>query len=266
MSQQVAIVTGAARGIGRAIAQRLLADGTQVVLADIDLAAARQTVRELDPPGSLASAEYLDTGDIASIRVLVGGVAARLGRISILVNNAGIIDPAPALEMSEAQWDRVVDVDLKGLFFCSQEVARHMRAQGEGGGSIVNIASVAAARALPGRANYCAAKAGVVAITGVLALEWAEYGIRVNAVAPGYIHTELQQRALRVGLNDLRTLQEAIPQKRLGEASEIAEVVAFLASDRASYVTGQTFYADGGWLLVPAHMSGIGVAIGEERS
>jgi NAD(P)-dependent dehydrogenase (short-subunit alcohol dehydrogenase family) len=246
---RVAVVTGSGRGLGRAIADALAETGHTLVIAEINPELAEQAAAGLREAGHRAMAVSCDVARKNSVEKLAAAVLEQYGRVDVLVNNAAVIAPAPALEMSEDEWDRVLDVGLKGVFLCSQALGRIMVAQKSG--SVINIASVAAERGNPGRANYCAAKAGVVALTRVLAMEWAADGIRVNAVGPGYVNTELQQEALAQGINSLERLVAAIPAGRLAEPSEIARMVAFLASEAAGYITGQTFFVDGGWLAAP---------------
>jgi NAD(P)-dependent dehydrogenase (short-subunit alcohol dehydrogenase family) len=244
--RKVAVVTGAGRGIGKACVLALAEDGADVVLAEIDPERARAAAADVERLGAATLVHETDVASADSVDRMVEATLERFGRLDILVNNAGVIDPAPALEMTEEQWDRVVDIGLKGVFLCSRRCGRQMVEQRSG--SVISIASIAAERGIHGRGNYCAAKAGVVALTRVLALEWAEFGVRVNAVGPGYVDTELQRQAQAQGLTDRAALNRATPLGRLAEPGEIAQVVAFLASDGASYITGQTIYADGGWL------------------
>jgi NAD(P)-dependent dehydrogenase (short-subunit alcohol dehydrogenase family) len=243
---KVAVITGAGRGIGKATALALAAEGAHVVVFDLDAELARAAAAAVERLGRSALIEIGDVRSLDAVDRAVAAAVGRFGRLDILVNNAIKIAPAPALEMTEEQWDLVLDSGLKAVFFCSQRAARQMVRQG--GGAIVNLASIAAERGIHGRANYCTAKAGVVALTRVLALEWAALGVRVNAVGPGYVNTELQQQALREGINRLETLTEATPLGRLAEPAEIARVIAFLVGDGASYITGQTIFVDGGWL------------------
>lgn len=246
MEECVAIVTGSGRGLGKAIARSLAERGANIVVAEIEPQLAQLAASEIEEMGTTALVCLADVSRREAVDGLVAATLERFGRLDILVNNAGVIAPAPALEMSEEQWDHVLAVDLKSVLLCSQAAGRHMVAQRSG--CIINIASIAAERGMPERANYCAAKAGVVALTRVLALEWAPFGVRVNAVGPGYVNTELQQWAIQQGIADLESRTRTTPLGRLAEPDEIAQVVAFLASEQASYITGQTIYVDGGWL------------------
>ncbi len=245
--RKVAIVTGAGRGIGKAVALALAGDGVNIVLAEVEPERARAAAAEIERLGVATLAQQTDVTSRASVERMVEATIERFGRLDILVNNAGVIDPAPVLQMTEDQWDRVLDVDLKGVFLCSQAAGRRMVERRSG--SIISIASVLAQFGMQGRANYCAAKAGVTALTRVLALEWAPFGVRVNAIGPGYVMTELQREAIAQGLAHVEKRLEDVPLRRFAEPSEIGQVAAFLASEKASYITGQTIYPDGGWLI-----------------
>jgi NAD(P)-dependent dehydrogenase (short-subunit alcohol dehydrogenase family) len=246
-NRRVAIVTGAGRGLGKAIALALAGDGVEIVLAEIEPERARAAAAEVERLGVDTLAHQTDVTNRASVERMVEATVERFGRLDILVNNAGIIDPAPVLEMTEEQWDRVLAVDLKGVFLCSQAAGRHMVERRSG--CIISIASVLAQFGMHGRANYCAAKAGLTALTRVLALEWAPFGVRVNAIGPGYVMTELQREAIAHGLANIEKRLEDVPLRRFAEPAEIGQVAAFLASEKASYITGQTIYPDGGWLI-----------------
>lgn len=247
---KVAIVTGAARGIGKAIAARYVAEGARVMLSDIDAAAGEATAAELGKTGETAFAAC-DVGDAAAVAGLVEAAQAAFGGdIDILVNNAGIVHAAEFLDLAEADFDRVLRVNLKGAFLVGQAVARRMVAQvraGKAPGAIVNMSSVNARLAIANQTPYCVSKGGVSQLTNVMALALSEHGIRVNAIGPGSIATEM----LASVANDKAARQRLFsrtPLRRLGEPDEIARIAVFLASDAASYVTGQTIYADGGRL------------------
>lgn len=240
---KTAIVTGGARGIGRAIAERFVQAGARVVLADIRDELAADTASELSSLGAVES-HRLDVRDWAAVHDLFGDVAARHG-LDICVTSAGIQEAGPSLDMEEYRWRDVLDVNLSGLFVCCQAAGRHMVKRGSG--SIVNIASAAGVLGLPGRAPYCAAKAAVSSLTRVLATEWAETGVRVNAIGPGWVMTDLVREAVELGRLQTDAVMRRTPMKRLGEPREIAEVALFLASDSSSYVTGQTILPDGGF-------------------
>lgn len=248
LENRVAIVTGAARGIGYACAERLAADGAKVVIADIDEKGGEKAAAGLSDAGHDVSFIECDVGEKLDIRNLVKAAVSTHGQIDILINNAAVIDSTPVLDLDEKDFDRVLKVNLKGPFLLGQAVARQMVAQVEAGGapgSIINMSSVNAVFALPDHAAYSIAKGGLAQLTKVLALALAEYGIRVNAIGPGSIMTPMLEAVATDRANTNRILSRT-PMGRFGEASEIAAIAAFLASDDASYVTGTTIYADGG--------------------
>jgi len=228
LAGEVAIVTGAARGLGAAIADALAAEGAAV---------ARTDVKNADIE--------LDVTDRASVERAVAAVVGALGEPTILVNNAGLSRFGPSETLSEEHWQLVIDVDLTGVFRCSQIVGARMLAAGRG--AIVNVASIAAQTGFPGRAAYGAAKAGVVALTRTLGSEWAPRGVRVNAVAPGYVRTALVEHALEAGFLAEEGVRWRTPANRLGDPAEVAQAVVFLASPDASYITGETLFVDGGY-------------------
>lgn len=250
----VAIVTGAADGIGWATAQRLAADVDHVALLDLREDAARARAAEL---GAAHIGVACDVSSEASVTAAVGAVLERFGRIDMLVNNAGIGEQAaPTLEQDVAAFDRVLNVHVRGTFLMSREAAKAMLAQGSG--AIVNIASIAGLAGIPTRNAYGAAKAGIAAMTRAMACEWARSGLRVNAVAPGYVRTALVDELERQGRIDIAAITARTPMARLAAPSEIAEVIAFLASHKASFITGATLNADGGWLALGAPESALG--------
>lgn len=245
----VALVTGAGRGIGFATANRLGEAGYRLLIADIAGELARSAALKLTERGHEATSATLDVRDSAAVTALAAEVEARHGPVEVLVNNAAIIAPAPTLEMTDDQWDRVVDVSLKGAFVCTRAFARGMVERRKG--AVIHIASVNALRSPANRANYSSAKAGLMAMARVMAVEWAPFNVRVNCVAPGYIDTELQRDALARGVNRLEPIVDATPMGRLGKPEEIGNAVAFLASEQASFITGQTLVVDGGWSISP---------------
>jgi NAD(P)-dependent dehydrogenase (short-subunit alcohol dehydrogenase family) len=249
LDNKVAIVTGGARGIGLAIAKRYVVEGARVVVADIDEAAGKAAVSAL---GSAARFVRTDVGAAGDARNVIAEATALSGDLDILVNNAGIIHTADFLDVAEADFDRVLRVNLKGMFLIGQLAAKQMVAQVKAGkkpGAIINMSSINARVAIPNQVPYCVSKGGVDQLTKVMALSLAAYGIRVNAIGPGSIMTDI--------LKGIATDQEAknrllsrTPLRRIGEADEVASIAAFLASDDASYVTGETVYVDGGRLAL----------------
>lgn len=248
LSGQVALVTGAGQGIGRAIAQRLAGCGAKVCVNDINADTAQATVELIQASGGdEAMAFTASVDDKSGVQAMVQKIVEAWGKLDILVNNAGIEPTASILEMEEATWDRTLAVNLKGAFLCSQAAGRVMKAQG--GGVIVNISSIAGhSTPLMLRSAYCASKAGMVGFTKECAREFAGYGIRVNAVCPGVIITPMTEKLRHNEAMMAKWMQE-IPQRRLGEAAEVAELVLFLCSDSASYITGEAMYVDGGKVM-----------------
>ncbi|PLX35884.1 MAG: dehydrogenase [Hyphomicrobiales bacterium] len=249
LENKVAIVTGAARGIGYAIARRFVAEGARVIVSDIDEDAGVATAEELSRQGE-ASFVHCDVGERLDVRNLVAATLDRYSAIDVLANNAGIVHGADFLELEEADFDRVLRVNLKGMFLTGQAVARHMvETVKEGGapGAIVNMSSINAVFAIANQVPYSISKGGVNQLTKVMALSLAPYGIRVNAIGPGSIMTEMLSSVNSDPTARNRILSRT-PMGRIGEPHEIASIATFLASDAASYMTGQTLYADGGRL------------------
>ncbi|KAB2736174.1 SDR family NAD(P)-dependent oxidoreductase [Brucella anthropi] len=241
------VITGGAKGIGRAIAELFVEAGATVIITDRDEAAGKQTVAELNArrPSS-ASLYILDVTDRDAAERTAEAIATEVGVPDVLVNNAGIVRNGPASETSEADWRAVIDVNLNGVFYCAQAFGKRMAAVGRG--AIVNISSMCGEIVVypQPQVAYNAAKAGVNLITKSLAVEWAKQGVRVNAVAPGYTATELTL-AGRSNEEWFSTWMRMTPQGRLGEPREIANAVLFLASDAASFVTGTVLAVDGGY-------------------
>ncbi len=249
LSGKTAIVTGAAGGIGYAIARRFVKDGAKVVIADVDAAKGEAATRDLSTSGA-ARFVRTDVSNSADVARLVAAAIAAFGDIDILVNNAGIVHGADFLDLAEADFDRVLGVNLKGSFLVGQAVARHMVERVKSGGKpgvIVNMSSVNAVFAIANQVPYSVSKGGVSQLTKVMALGLAPYGIRVNAIGPGSIMTDMLASVNSDPAAKNRILSRT-PLGRIGEPSEIASIAAFLASDDASYITGQTIYADGGRL------------------
>jgi NAD(P)-dependent dehydrogenase (short-subunit alcohol dehydrogenase family) len=246
---KVAVVTGAANGIGWSTAQRLAQDGYRVALLDLQSGAAQARAAEL---GSAHLGLACDVTSETSVQAAMATVVETFARVDALVNNAGIADQTgPTVTQNLAAFDRVLAVHLRGTFLMSQAVARVMlqtpRMPGEGRGAIVNLGSIASSTGLPTRNAYSAAKAGIVGMTRAMASEWARDGIRVNAVAPGYVRTELINELERKGALDVKGIEHRTPLGRMAQPAEIAEVIVFLASHRASYITGVVLPVDGGW-------------------
>lgn len=242
---KVAVVTGAGRGIGRAIALRLAAEGAAVIVNYNGSAKrAEETVNEITENGGRAEAIQCSVSDYESVAAMMDGIIKKYGSIDILVNNAGITKDNLLMKMSEEEFDAVIDTNLKGVFNCMKHVARQMIKQR--GGRIINISSVSGVLGNAGQANYCAAKAGVIGLTKSFAREVASRGITVNAVAPGFIETEMTEvlsDAVKAGAT------EQIPMKHFGTTEDIAAAAAFLASGQAGYITGQVICVDGGMAM-----------------
>jgi NAD(P)-dependent dehydrogenase (short-subunit alcohol dehydrogenase family) len=243
LTDRVAIVTGAARGIGLAIARRFADEGAAVVMADVAEAALVEAARGV-PDATAIVADVSRKPDVGRV---VEAAAARTGRIDILVNNAGITHACDFLDLAEDDFDRVLGVNLKSMFLCGQAVARHMVAHGVRG-AIVNLSSVNAVMAIANQVPYTVSKGGVNQLTKVMALALAPHGIRVNGIGPGTIATEMARAAVLGSEEGRRRILSRTPLGRLGEPEEVAAIAAFLASDDASYLTGQTIYPDGGRL------------------
>lgn len=247
LSGKVALITGAAQGIGLACARVLAAEGASVILADVNEKAGHDAARALSP--ARCAFVWCDVSRKASVDAAVEFAVERFGALHVLVANAGIVHAAEFLDLREEDFDRVLGVNLKGIFLAGQAAARQMVRQG-GGGAIVNMSSVNAVLAIPNQVPYVVSKGGINQLTRVMALSLAPHGIRVNAVGPGTILTELARTAVLGNREAERKILSRTPLGRMGEPDEVARVVAFLASDDASYLTGQTIYPDGGRLAL----------------
>jgi glucose 1-dehydrogenase/3-oxoacyl-[acyl-carrier protein] reductase len=251
------LVTGASRGIGRAIAARCAREGAAVAINYItgaepvqgkdNRADANALVEEIRGAGGRAIGVEADVSNGEQVQAMIARIAAELGTVDVLVNNAGIETIIPFLEMTEEQYQRVLDVNLKGEWLCAQAVVKQLVAQ-EKPGAIVNVASIQSGMALPGRSHYAPSKRGVEALTRNLAAELAPNNIRVNCINPGLIATDMTDWVMK-DAQILPIILDKIPLHRAGEPDEIAKVAVFLASDDASYVTGQCIYVDGGWVV-----------------
>ena len=242
---KIALVTGASRGIGRQVALTLGAKGaTAIVNYNGSAAKAEEVVKEIEAAGGKAEALQCNVSDFEACGQMLADIVSRHGRLDILVNNAGITRDNLLMKMSEEDFDAVVNTNLKGVFNCIKHIARQMLKQKSG--RIINMSSVSGVLGNAGQANYCAAKAGVIGITKSAARELASRGITVNAVAPGFIVTEMTD-VLSDSVKEAAT--EKIPMKKFGETQDIANAVAFLASDEAKYITGQVLCVDGGMAM-----------------
>lgn len=241
LENQVAVVTGGARGIGEAIGRKLAGEGAAIAVCDVMLEGAQKTAEELTKLGVKAKAYAVNVTDGKQVGEVCEKIVSDFGRVDILVNNAGITRDNLLLRMSEADWDLVLDVNLKGAFLFTKALVPAMMKQR--GGAIVNIASIVGVMGNAGQANYSASKAGMIGLTKTVAKEYAKRGVRVNAVAPGFIQTAMTDKLT----DDQKKLQtDYIGLGRLGQAEDVANVVLFLASPLSSYVTGQVVGVDGG--------------------
>jgi NAD(P)-dependent dehydrogenase (short-subunit alcohol dehydrogenase family) len=250
LSNRVAIVTGSARGLGQALAKGLARQGARVVVCDLNQEGAHATAERIRTAGSEAVSTFVDVADAASCEAVVRFAVEQLGRVDVLVNNAGIDIVEPAGEITEEVWSKLLDVNLKGVLNASQSVIRQMREQG-GGGSIINISSIAGLVAIPGLTTYSAAKGGVILLTRVMALELASENIRVNAIAPGYLENIMEGMVAEHARPETEErIRTRTPLGRRARLSELVGPVVFLASDAASYVTGTVLTVDGGYTAV----------------
>ncbi len=234
LAGKIAVVTGAGGGIGRAMAAAFRQQGATVVATDLELAALS---------GVDADCRQLDVTQAQAVRELADAVAAQYGALDVWVNNAGFMARMPAMDLDEAAWQRTMDINLKGTFFGAQAAARHMIAQGSG--AIINLSSYAGVKPRPNCADYAAAKAGVAHLTQCLALEWSPKGLRVNAIAPGFIETPMSSW-MHADAATYAEYVERLPARRVGQPSEIADAALYLASQASAYVTGHVLMVDGG--------------------
>jgi len=244
LQDKVAIVTGASRGIGRAIALRLAKEGADIVVTATTFEGASKVAGEIEQLGRKAVAIALNVAEIQECEGLVKATLDKFSRLNILVNNAGVTGDNLLVRMKEEEWDKVLDVNLKGTFNCIRAATKTLMKQRAG--KIVNITSVIGIIGNAGQANYCASKAGVIGLTKSVAKELASRNIQVNAVAPGYIETDMTDQMKDKAREDII---KGIPMKRLGNISDIAAACLFLASDEANYITGQTLVIDGGMAI-----------------
>ena len=247
MSDKVAVITGGAQGIGEACGTAFLTQGCDVLLADIQEDALNSTAQKLraDYPQQTIETFVLDVRQQATCFAMADFAISKWGRLDVLINSAGIISPCPSLDVTQADWENLLGINLHGVFYCCQAVARYMK---DTGGAIINLSSIASKAAWPRRVSYAAAKAGITGITESLAVEWAPYGIRVNAVAPAWVNTAILKEGIDKGVVEIDKLNRAIPLGRVAEVADVSKVIAFLALD-AEFVTGQVVYIDGGYLV-----------------
>lgn len=242
---KVAIITGASKGIGKGIAVRYAQEGAAVVLASRAMDLLTPIASQINQEGGKALAWEVDVTRFESVSTMVDKSVEQFGRLDIMVNNAGISMAHPSEELSPQDWQRALDTDLSGVFYGCQCAARKMIPRG--GGCIINITSVYGIVAAPGRAAYCASKAACNMLTKVLAIEWAKKNIRVNAIAPGYIRTELVQGVIDKGMLPLEAIEKRTPLGRIGEVEELLGLSVYLASDESGFMTGSVVNIDGGW-------------------
>ena len=246
---KVALVTGAGSGIGRAIALLFAKEGADIAVNDVDISSAEATAKAVKQIGQRTIAIRADVAKSDDVDAMVDRVVSELGGIHILVNNAGTTPPnVPTLEQSVEDWDRVVAVILRGSYLCAQRAGQWMASHKTG--KIVNISSIAGIGGFPRQTSYGSAKAGVINMTRVLAIEWAPYNINVNSIAPGYTMTPMVEGGVKKGVFAIEDLEKQIPFGRLAEPDDIAKAALFLASDDASYITGVTLPVDGGLLVL----------------
>jgi len=241
LAGKVALVTGAAQGIGKAVALLLAQNGADIAVSDVNFEKAEETAKEIQALGRRAMAIKVDVAKLDDVEKMVEATLSQFGQINILINNAGIARDKLILRMTEEDWDAVLNINLKGTFNCTKAVVRHMSKQKSG--KIVNIASVVGEMGNPGQGNYAASKAGVIGFTKTIAREFAQRGINVNAIAPGYIETPMTDALPEKAKEELKRL---IPMDRLGKPEDVAEAVLFLVSEASSYITGQVLNVNGG--------------------
>jgi len=243
--ERVAFVTGASYGIGAACALALARDGFHVAVSELDPKNLADTVAKIAAAGVRAAPVELDLRSLASIERAMTEVLAAFGRLDVLVNSAGVTLGKPALDMTGEEWDAVLDVNLKGTFFMSQQMGRHLVSTRRPG-SIISVASTHGVLGFPTRSAYGISKGAIVQMTRMLAIEWAEHGIRVNAIAPGTVETPTRKAFFDANPGRREVMTERVPLRRFGTPEEMAGAVAYLASPQAAYITGQTLLLDGG--------------------
>jgi len=244
LTGKIALVTGAAQGIGRDIALGLAADGADVAICDVNLEAAQKTAADIEAKGRKSLAVKANVAASADVTAMIDQIVEKFGRIDILVNNAGITRDGLILRMKDEDWDLVLSINLKGAFLCTKAALKHMTKQRAG--AIINIASIVGAMGNAGQANYVASKAGLIGLTKTIAREYANRNVTANAVAPGFIDTAMTQALTEQVRADLA---KQIPLGRLGTSQDVANAVRFLASPSAAYITGQVVHVNGGMYM-----------------
>lgn len=250
LTGKIALITGASQGLGAGFAVTLAQAGAKVALAARQTGKLAELKQQIEDAGGTAHAVAMDVTDAGSVRAAFDDAEAALGPVDVLVNNAGIAVPKPFLELTEADWDAVLDTNLKGCFLAGQEAARRMAGRHDGargGGSIINIASVLGLAPIGHLSSYCASKAGLIHLTKAMGLELARVGVRVNAIAPGYIETPMNSEFFHSPAGE--KLVKGVPQRRLGQAEDLDGALLLLASDASRYMTGAVITVDGGFLL-----------------
>jgi NAD(P)-dependent dehydrogenase (short-subunit alcohol dehydrogenase family) len=247
LNKKVSIVTGGSRSIGLAMAKRLANAGSDIVIVNRNASEGDEAVQDIRKNGGSAISISADVSKKDSVEGMIKKTLEHYGRIDVLVNCAGVIVRKPAIETTEGDWDWTLSVNLRGLFFCCLAAGKQMIQQKKG--KIINISSVAATFGLMNRAPYCASKAGVTQLTRALALEWAKYGICVNAIAPGIIRTSINEAYIKCDQERQAKMIQKIPLGRFGKPEDLEGITLFLASDASNYFTGQTLYVDGGYTI-----------------
>jgi NAD(P)-dependent dehydrogenase (short-subunit alcohol dehydrogenase family) len=250
---KMVVVTGAARGIGKAIVEHFLRHGANVLIADVDPLVAGETAAALRQTYPDRRIEFfqVNTKKQGECFAMANYAVEKLGTIDVQVNCAGIVSQRESLDVTEEDWNNLISINLSGVFFCCQAAGRVMK--DHGGGAIINLSSIGAEAALPKRASYSSAKAGITLMTRTLAIEWAEYGIRVNAIGPAWVATDILKLSIERGVVDPGKLENAIPLGRIATLEDVAEAALFLASDKAGFITGQTLMVDGGYIIGAPH-------------
>ena len=242
---KVALITGASKGIGAGIAKRYAKEGAAVILASRSMELLLKVEQEIRDEGSEATTIFMDVTKSDSVNKAVSKAIKKYGRLDVMVNNAGIAMTHPSVSLSDENWKIAIETDLFGIFFGCRAAGKEMMKQG--GGSIINITSMWGISASPNRLAYCVSKAAGNMLTKVLATEWAKENIRVNAIAPGYIQTEMVQDVIDKGMLDIEFIEKRTPRGSIGKIEEILPIAVYLASDDASFTTGSVIVVDGGW-------------------